>query len=57
LGVAYLAGIAVGYWTLDELSEKWRIDRSFHGALKPEEIDSRKHYWLKALERAKNWID
>jgi glycerol kinase len=57
LGAAYLAGIATGLWTLDELSEKWRIDRSFYGTLKPEDIDSRKHYWLKAVERAKNWIE
>jgi glycerol kinase len=57
LGAAYLAGIATGFWTLDELSEKWRIDQSFHGTLTSEEIDSRKHYWLKAVERAKNWKD
>ncbi len=33
LGAAYLAGIAAGLWTIGELNEKWRIDRSFHGTL------------------------
>lgn len=57
LGAAYLAGIALGFWTPDELIKKRRIDRSFYGTLTPKEIDSRKHYWRKAVERAKNWID
>ena len=57
LGAAYLAGIATGFWTRNELTEKWRIDRSFYGTLKSEDINSRKRYWHKAVERAKNWID
>ena len=40
LGAAYLAGIATGFWTLDELSKKWQIDRSFYGTLTPKDIDS-----------------
>jgi len=55
LGAAYLAGIAVGLWTIGELNEKWRIDRSFHGTMQPQKIESLKHQWLKAVTRAKNW--
>ena len=33
LGAAYLAGIAAGLWTIGELNQKWRIDRSFHGTM------------------------
>lgn len=57
LGAAYLAGLAIGLWTLDELKQRWQIDRRFYGSLKSEEIESRKYYWLKALERTKNWAD
>lgn len=57
LGAAYLAGIAVGFWNICELKEKWRIDRSFHGTLPLQEIESLKHQWLKAVERAKNWTE
>ncbi len=57
LGAAYLAGIAAGLWTIGELNEKWRIDRSFHGTLQSQEIESLKHQWLKAVARAKNWTE
>jgi glycerol kinase len=57
LGAAYLAGIAIGLWTIDELNQKWRIDRSFHKKMRPQEDESLKRYWLKAVERTKNWIE
>jgi glycerol kinase len=57
LGAAYLAGIAVGLWTREELKAKWTIDRTFHSTLLPEEIDSLTQRWLKAVEKAKNWAD
>jgi glycerol kinase len=55
--VVYLAGIAAGLWTIGELNGKWRIDRLFQGTLPPQEIESLKHQWLKAVARAKNWAD
>ncbi len=57
LGAAYLAGLAAGIWSIAELKEKWRLDRSFHGTMQPQEIESLKHQWLKAVSRAKNWAD
>jgi glycerol kinase len=55
LGAAYLAGLAAGLWTLDELKQRWQIDQIFYGSLSAEEIAARKYCWLKALERTKNW--
>ncbi|MDD1637565.1 MAG: glycerol kinase GlpK [Methylococcaceae bacterium] len=57
LGAAYLAGIAAGLWTIGELNEKWRIDRSFQGTLPPREIELFKYQWIKAVARAKNWAE
>ncbi|MGZ4969426.1 MAG: FGGY family carbohydrate kinase [Methylobacter sp.] len=57
LGVAYLAGIATGLWTIDELNRKWRIDRTFQQKMPPQEVTSLKRHWLKAVERAKNWAE
>ena len=57
LGAAYLAGIAIGLWTIDELNEKWQIDRSFQGTMQQQEVESLKHQWLKAVARAKNWAE
>jgi glycerol kinase (EC 2.7.1.30) len=57
LGAAYLAGIAIGLWTIDELNQKWRIDRSFHETMPPLEVELLKRHWLKAVERAKDWAE
>jgi glycerol kinase len=57
LGAAYLAGIAAGWWSIAELNDKWRLDRVFHGTKHPEEIAALKRQWLKAVERAKNWVE
>jgi len=57
LGAAYLAGIATGLWTIDELNQKWRIDRSFHETMSPLEVKLMKRLWLKAVERAKDWAE
>ncbi|MGZ8175026.1 MULTISPECIES: glycerol kinase GlpK [Methylobacter] len=57
LGAAYLAGIAIGLWTIDELNQKWRIDRSFHETMPPLEVKLLKRHWLKAVERAKDWAE
>ncbi|MDD1612875.1 MAG: glycerol kinase GlpK [Methylococcaceae bacterium] len=57
LGAAYLAGLAVGVWTLDELKKKWGVDRTFQGALPPEEIEAEKKQWRKAVERVRNWSE
>lgn len=57
LGAAYLAGIAIGLWTIDELRQKWRIDRTFHETMPPLEVESLKRHWLKAVARAKNWAE
>lgn len=57
LGAAYLAGIAIGLWTIEELKRKWLIDRAFHEKMPPSEVKSLKRHWLKAVARAKNWAE
>jgi glycerol kinase len=57
LGAAYLAGIAIGFWTIDELNAKWRIDQSFHGTMPSQEVKLLKQHWLKAVERSKKWVE
>ena len=56
LGAAYLAGIAVGFWTIEELNEKWLIDREFQGQMQPSKAEALQQQWLKAVARAKNWV-
>lgn len=56
LGAAMLAGLAVGFWSnKKELSDRWRLNRSFTPDM---EVDCRnKLYknWKKAVSRALNW--
>lgn len=56
LGAAYLAGLGVGMWKIEELQLKWKIDKTFKPNMN--ELDVKKHTsnWLKAVERSKNWI-
>ncbi|MCT6869054.1 glycerol kinase GlpK [Apibacter sp.] len=58
LGAAYLAGLAVGYWSsIDELQAQRSVDRVF----KPEmDKDKAEHYikgWKRAVSRVLNWVD
>ena len=57
LGAAYLAGLAVGYWTIEELKQSWHINQQFTPNLPHEQVTSLKHYWQKAMARTKNWAE
>ena len=55
LGAAYLAGIGVGLWTIDELKEKWAIDKEFTSSMDPVLSSTKKQKWDEAVRRSKNW--
>jgi len=57
LGVAYLAGLAVGLWNIEELQEKWHMDRVFKPSVRKEDSEKLIAQWSKAVERTKHWID
>ena len=58
LGAAYLAGLAVGYWkNREELQGLSETDRTFTPQMNQEKIDHYLHFWHKAVERSKNWIE
>ncbi len=55
-GAAYLAGLAVGYWSgLEELEEIWQADRLFEPRAARPEADALYAGWQKAVERARSW--
>jgi len=57
LGVAYLAGINKGIWTMDSLKETRESDRIF----KPNMDVAKRHRlykgWINAVKRTMNWLD
>ncbi|NND82434.1 MAG: glycerol kinase GlpK [Gammaproteobacteria bacterium] len=57
LGAAYLAGLAVGYWTEADLARVREIDRQFEPVIEHREVAMLLKRWHKAVERSKDWID
>ena len=58
LGVAYLAGLATGYWEdIDSIRKQWKIDKTFTPQLPPERVKEMLHYWHKAVNAARHWIE
>lgn len=58
LGAAYLAGLAVGFWTSkEELASRWLLDRRFEPEMEEEKSAKLYKGWLKAVERSKDWED
>jgi glycerol kinase len=58
LGAAYLAGLAVGYWSsIEQLAGQWQPDRHFTAAIAPDEARRRLRGWHRAVAAAKVWAD
>jgi glycerol kinase len=58
LGAAYLAGLAVGYWSgLDDVASNWALDREFAPGMATDERDRLYRKWKRAVERAREWED
>ncbi|WP_440994530.1 glycerol kinase GlpK [Cysteiniphilum litorale] len=58
LGAAYLAGLAVGYWSdVNELKSLWSVEKEFTSSLNNELRTQYTNYWHKAVTRAKGWSE
>ena len=58
IGAAFLAGLAVGFWkSRKELQELWTADQSFQPEMPVEKREQLIHFWHKAVERSKGWIE
>ena len=54
-GVAFLAGLATGYWkNLEEIKKIWKSDKVFNSQL-DKNMDILQKNWSKAIERSKKW--
>jgi glycerol kinase len=54
LGAAYLAGLAVGFWSeLDEIAGQWCVDAEFTPEMSAERRDALYAGWQRAVERAR----
>jgi len=56
LGAAYLAGLAVGFWSdLDEIAAQWQADAHFLPNMDATRRKSLLTDWNRALDRARQW--
>ena len=52
LGAAYLAGLAVGFWNIDELQEQWQIEKIFSSSITDADRNELTEGWKKAVKAA-----
>ncbi len=58
LGVAYAAGLAVGFWEDEqELRENWTAERCWEPRMEPGERERLYRGWKRAVERTFGWIE
>jgi glycerol kinase len=58
LGAAYLAGLAVNYWSnINEIRQQWQMDKTFSPQIEESETHSLIKGWHHAVNAAKAWAD
>jgi glycerol kinase len=55
LGAAYLAGIATGRWSADQVAEMWREAARYEPRMGEDEREALLAEWHRALDRARGW--
>ncbi|MGB1315319.1 MAG: glycerol kinase GlpK [Chitinophagales bacterium] len=55
LGAAYLAGLAVGFYKMEELQDNSKLDKVFDSKMEEALREKKYKKWLKAVERCKGW--
>ncbi len=56
LGVAYLAGLAVGYWNnANEVVQNWSLEREFTPTMEPQQREMLNRRWQRAVQRVRDW--
>ena len=58
LGAAYLAGLAVGYWTdTEDVRRHWVLDREFTPQMPDDDRAARYRQWQQAVQRSLAWAE
>ena len=58
LGAAYLAGLAVSFWSSkEEISAQWKMEKRFEPNMHQAEREQRLHIWHRAVQRSQAWVE
>jgi glycerol kinase len=56
LGAAYLAGLAVGFWSSkEEIAKNWSVGRTFNAEMCSDKRAQLTNDWVRAVDRSKDW--
>ncbi|HVD39306.1 MAG TPA: glycerol kinase GlpK [Solirubrobacterales bacterium] len=55
LGAAYLAGVAVGVWTIEQVGEMWREADRYEPRMEAAQREELLADWKRALKRSREW--
>jgi glycerol kinase len=56
LGAAYLAGLAVDFWSSQaEIQSQWELDQMFRPSMSTDRVQELRSGWAKALDRSRAW--
>ncbi len=56
LGAAYLAGLAVGFWSSkEEIARNWKLDRRYEPTMMPDSREALYQDWKRAVDRSRYW--
>ncbi len=57
LGVAYLAGLSVGFWeSANEIEAMWKVDRIFEPTMSKDQREELLENWDKVVRRSQHWL-
>ncbi len=58
LGAAYLAGLAVGFWSdTDQITSQWAVERRFEPQMSQADRIAKLARWKQAVDRARGWSE
>ncbi|MBN2862921.1 MAG: glycerol kinase, partial [Bacteroidales bacterium] len=58
LGAAYLAGLAVGFWSgLKELKQQWQVERTFTPGIPAKDTKALIRGWQRAVRATEQWAE
>jgi glycerol kinase len=58
LGAAYLAGLAVGYWTsIDDIRQQWQLDKRFNPSMNIDKANELLKGWNRAVQASIAWTE
>lgn len=58
LGAAYLAGLAVGFWSdIEEIRKMWKADKQFDPEMEPAKVEQLTKGWKRAVKAAISWAE